>query len=88
MFYTFTWLYGLIVWSYNTYLIVWSEQDRLLSCSQYSPCLPVSIYNLLNDWPAFLILNGFPGSSAGKKFACNAGDPGWFLVQEDPLDKG
>ena len=21
---------------------------------------------------------GFPGSSAGKEFACNAGDPGWI----------
>ena len=38
--------------------------------------LPVSIYNLLNDWPAFLILNDFAGSSAGKESACNAGDPG------------
>ena len=27
---------------------------------------------------------GFPSSSAGKEFTCNAGDLGW----EDPLEKG
>ena len=27
---------------------------------------------------------GVPDSSVGKEFACNAGDPGWFLGQEDP----
>ena len=33
-------------------------------------------------------LEGFPGSSAGKESACNAGDPlVQFLGQEDPLEK-
>ena len=31
---------------------------------------------------------GFPGSSVGKESACDAGDPGRFLGQEDPLEKG
>ena len=31
---------------------------------------------------------GFPGSSAAKKSACNAGDPGLIPGQEDPLEKG
>ena len=30
---------------------------------------------------------GFPGSSDGKKLACVAGDLGWSLAQEDPLEK-
>ena len=31
---------------------------------------------------------GVPDSSVGKEFACNAGDPGWFLGQEDPPGEG
>ena len=31
---------------------------------------------------------GFPHSSVGKESACNAGDPGSILGQEDPLEKG
>ena len=31
---------------------------------------------------------GFPGSSAGKASACNAGDLVWSLGWEDPLEKG
>ena len=31
---------------------------------------------------------GFPGGSDGKESACNAGDPGLILNQEDPLEKG
>ena len=31
---------------------------------------------------------GFPGSSAGKESAYNAGDPGSILGWEDPLEKG
>ena len=31
---------------------------------------------------------GFPGSSAGKESACNAGDQVRFLGREDPLEKG
>ena len=31
---------------------------------------------------------GFPGSSAGKELACNAGDPGSIPGWEDPLEKG
>ena len=31
---------------------------------------------------------GFPGGSDGKESACNAGDPGLILDQEDPLEKG
>ena len=30
----------------------------------------------------------FPGSSAGKESTCNAGDRVWFLLWEDPLEKG
>ena len=30
---------------------------------------------------------GFPGGSVGKESACNAGDMGWSLCWEDPLEK-
>ena len=30
---------------------------------------------------------GFPSGSVGKESACNAGDPGWFLGWENPLEK-
>ena len=30
---------------------------------------------------------GFPGGSAGKESACNAGDPGSISGREDPLEK-
>ena len=33
-------------------------------------------------------LRGFPGGSAGKESACNAGELGLILGQEDPLEKG
>ena len=32
--------------------------------------------------------HGFPDSSVCKESACNAGDPGSILDQEDPLEKG
>ena len=31
---------------------------------------------------------GSPGGSDNKESACNAGDPGWTLCLEDPLEKG
>ena len=31
---------------------------------------------------------GFPGGSEGKESACNVGDLGLILGQEDPLEKG
>ena len=34
------------------------------------------------------VLLGFPCSSVGKVFACNAGDLGSIRDQEDPLEKG
>ena len=33
-------------------------------------------------------LRGFPGGSAGKQSACNAGDLSLILGWEDPLEKG
>ena len=30
---------------------------------------------------------GFSGGSDNKESACDAGDPGWTLGQEDPLEK-
>ena len=33
-------------------------------------------------------IEGFPGSSAGKESACNAGDLGSIMGWEDPLEKG
>ena len=33
-------------------------------------------------------MQGFHGSSDGKKYACNEGDSGLFLGWEDPLEKG
>ena len=32
----------------------------------------------------FMVVLGFPGGSAGKESACNAGDLGW----EHPLEEG
>ena len=34
------------------------------------------------------LLWDFPGSSAGKETACNAGDPASIPGWEDPLEKG
>ena len=31
---------------------------------------------------------GFPGSSAGKESACNAGDPDSIPGRKDPLEEG
>ena len=31
----------------------------------------------------FISTRDFPGSSGGKEYACNAGDPVWSLGQED-----
>ena len=33
-------------------------------------------------------LKGFPGSSAGKEAACNAGDPGLIPAWGSSLEKG
>ena len=35
-----------------------------------------------------IILGGFPGGSDSQVSACNAGDLGLVLGQEDPLEKG
>ena len=34
-----------------------------------------------------ILKKGFPGGSDGKESACNAGDWGSILSQEDPLEK-
>ena len=34
------------------------------------------------------VISGFPGSSAGKEFTCNAGDPGLTPRMEDLLEEG
>ena len=31
---------------------------------------------------------GFPGDADGKESTCNAGDLGWSLGWEDPLEEG
>ena len=43
----------------------------------------IDFYNV-----ALVVEKGFPGSSARKESACNAGDPGPILSWEDPLEKG
>ena len=35
----------------------------------------------------YYLVDGFPGGSDSKESACNAGDLGWSLGQEDPLEK-
>ena len=35
-----------------------------------------------------MVFQGFPGGSAGKESACNAGDPVRFPGWEDPLEEG
>ena len=35
-----------------------------------------------------VMLWGLPGRSDGKESTYNAGDPGWSLDEEDPLEKG
>ena len=39
------------------------------------------LFDLLSDWLDYFseVYLGFPGSSAGKEFACNAGDSGSIL---------
>ena len=48
------------------------------------------IGSLNGKFSNILIDTGFPGSSAGKESACNAGDPGVInsLGREDPMEKG
>ena len=41
----------------------------------------------LLHWQVVLYHLGFPHTSAGKESTCNAGDPGWFLGREDPLER-
>ena len=41
----------------------------------------------LLHWQVVLYHLGFPHMSAGKESTCNAGDPGWFLGWEDPLER-
>ena len=36
----------------------------------------------------YYLVDGFPGGSDSKESAYNAGDLGWSLGQEDPLEKG
>ena len=36
---------------------------------------------------AYILYMGFPSGSDGKVSACNVGDPGSILGQEDPLEK-
>ena len=61
--------------------------------SSLSPALASGFFTTSTTWEPQHILStwstpGFPGSSAGKEFACNAGDPVWFPGQEDMLEKG
>ena len=46
-----------------------------------------SVLSFFLFWSSSTIL-GFSGSSAGKEYACNAGDPVQSLGWEDPLKKG
>ena len=38
-------------------------------------------------FPSPIFIQGFPGGSDGKEFACNAGDQVQSLGWEDPLEK-
>ena len=53
----------------------------------YSLCciLETNTILLISYTPIFW---GFPDNSDGKESACNVGDPGCFLGQEDLLEKG
>ena len=57
-------------------------KDREKSCGVQ---ISLSTFFLIVWWWGNQEL-GFPGSSVGKEFTCNAGDPG--SIQEDPLEKG
>ena len=56
----------------------------IIRCSYFTSHQERNTYGRLN-YNAFL---GFPGGSEGKESACNAGDMGLILGQEDPLEKG
>ena len=43
-----------------------------------------SIWDWFSQLSVSILFKGFPGGSAGRESACNAGDLGW----EDPLEKG
>ena len=47
---------------------------------QFGKCAP-------NDLELTSPVLGLPGGSDGKEAACNVGDPGSILDQEDPLEK-
>ena len=68
-------LYSAIVWKHQFF----GAQPSLWSNSH--------IHTWLLEKPKFWIY-GFPSNSVGKESACNAGDSGSFLGQQNPLEKG
>ena len=55
------------------HLSAWGETKGVFTVFSY----PVISLNPVFD-SIYSYLKGFPGSSAGKESACNAGDPGWI----------
>ena len=47
-----------------------------------------TVYGVAKSWTWVSIHTGFPGGSAGKESACNAGDLGLIPGLEEPLEKG
>ena len=47
-----------------------------------------TVYGVAKSWTRVSIHTGFPGGSAGKESACNAGDLGLIPGLEEPLEKG
>ena len=65
------------------------KQQIIPGYLQFDPKFPVNIVSqLIFKIDLNTLSLGFPGSSAGKESDCNAGNPVWFLGQEDLPEKG
>ena len=73
------------LWIHNIIDQYWELLNTIIYSSRYQL-----------SWNEFIVVSlllckvvlGFPSCSNGEESACNAGDPGSVLGQEDPLEKG
>ena len=72
------------MWKFSHLLI------KLVDNTVIWKCWPAEIINTIlpSLGNSYRNCAGFAGSSNGKESACNVGDPGLILGQEDPLEKG
>ena len=72
----------IIIFTFFCFLPASTLQARVLQIPPWFSCLLIFAWAILSAWNDLFHLgssnplSGFPGSSAGKGSACNAGDPG------------